>query len=185
MGGLLSGVLSWFQGKPDVRILILGLDAAGKTTILYQLSSGEYIQKLQPTVAFNLERIEVGNLVLHVWDLGGQYQLRPFWRLYYRETCGIVFVIDSTNVERLDLCSKELYSLLEEEELLNVPLVILANKQDLPNAMSVDELTNKLKLASIKERSWTIYPTSAVTGEGIKDAFLWLSNIIDGRLKGK
>jgi len=183
MGGLVSSVLSWFSGKPDVRILILGLDAAGKTTILFRLSLSQYVQHVVPTVAFNLEKVEVGNLKLQIWDLGGQHQLRPFWRLYYKESHGVVYVIDSTDRQRIDLCKTELFALLQEEELKGVPLVILANKQDLAEAMSVEELTNKLELASIKERAWNIYPTSAVNGNGIKEGFTWLSENVESKMK--
>lgn len=183
MGSFVSTVLSWFQGKPDVRILILGLDAAGKTTILLHLSLNQYVQQVQPTVAFNLEKVEVGNLKLQIWDLGGQHQLRPFWRLYYKDSHGIIFVIDSADKERIKNCREELKALLQEEELRNVPLLVLANKQDLPNAMNVDEITKELELSSIKDRPWTIMPTSAVNGTNIKEGFLWMSETIEARMK--
>lgn len=183
MGGLVSTVLSWFSGKPEIRILILGLDAAGKTTILFKLSLGDYVKQVVPTVAFNLEKVEVGNLKLQIWDLGGQNQLRPFWRLYYKDTHGIVFVIDSTDKQRIELCKNELVALLSEDELKNVPLLILANKQDLTEAMLVEELTSKLELSSIKDRPWTIMPTSAVNGQNIQESFKWLSETVESKMK--
>ena len=179
MGNLISTVLSWFSGKPEVRILVLGLDAAGKTTILHRLALNEYIQQVAPTVAFNLQKVEVGNLKLQIWDLGGQQQIRPFWRLYYKDTNGIVFVVDSADRERIGICSEELNAILQEEELIGVPLIIMANKQDLPEAMSVEELTTKLNLNSISERTWTINPTSALKGTGIKESFEYLANVIE------
>lgn len=183
MGGLVSSVLSLFQGKPDVRILILGLDASGKTTILFHLSLGNFVQEVQPTVAFNLEKVEVGNLKLQIWDLGGQHQLRAFWRLYYQDSHGIVFVIDSADRARIDLCRDELKLLLQEDELRGVPLLILANKQDIAGSMNVDELTTKLELSSIKDRVWTIMPTSALQGTNIKESFMWLSQTIESKMK--
>lgn len=183
MGGVISSIYSWFSGKREVRILILGLDSAGKTTILYRLSLNQYVQQVAPTIAFNLEKVEVGNLTLQIWDLGGQHQLRPFWRLYYKDTNGIVFVIDSADRQRIDLCKDELNLLLNEEELKEVPLLIMANKQDLNDALTIDELTAKLELANIKDRTWTIMPTSAMKGDGIKDAFDWLSESVEAKTK--
>ena len=163
--------------------MILGLDAAGKTTILYHLKLGNYVQQVQPTVAFNLEKVEVGNLKLQIWDLGGQHQLRPFWRLYYRDSHGIVFVIDSADRARIDLCRDELQALLMEDELRGVPLLIIANKQDISGSMNVDEITSKLTLSEIKDRPWTIMPTSALQGTNIKESFTWLSQTIESKMK--
>lgn len=183
MGGIISSVLSLFKGKPEVRILVLGLDAAGKTSILHRLSLSQYIQHEPPTVAFNLEKVEVGNLKLQIWDLGGQQQIRPFWRLYFKDTNGIVFVVDSADVNRLDLCCEELNALLQEDELRGVPLVIMANKQDLKEALKAEELSKRLRLTSITDRQWSIYPTSAVTGDGVKESFLYLANTIEQKLQ--
>lgn len=179
MGGIVSSIFSWFSTKKDAKILILGLDGAGKTTILYQLSLGKFIHQLAPTVAFNIEQVEVGNLTLHVWDLGGQLQLRPYWRLYYKNNNGIVFVVDSSDKERMDVCKKELDTLLSEEELKGVPIVILANKKDLPEHLEAEEISEKLELSKIKDRSWTIFSVSAFDDTEIKTAFQWLSETID------
>ena len=179
--GIVSSILSWFSSKKEVKVLILGLDAAGKTTILYRLSLGQYVQQVAPTVAFNLEKVVVGNLTLQIWDLGGQQQLRPFWRLYYKNINGIVFVVDSADKERINLCNSELHALLKEEELKGVPVIILANKQDLESAMKPEEISHKLELPSIKDRPWTIMPTSALKGDGVTSAFEWLSDNMEGK----
>lgn len=181
MGGFLSAISNWISGKQEVRVLILGLNFAGKTTILYRLSLDQAVTQVAPTVAFNLETVEVGNLKLSIWDLGGQDQLRPFWRLYYKGTSGIVFVIDSADRKRIDLCAEQLNGLLHEEELKGVPIIIMANKQDLPDAMKAEEISQKLALSSIKDRAWTIIPTSALKGEGIKESFEWLSETMAGK----
>jgi small GTP-binding protein len=162
-----------------VRILIVGLDFAGKTTILYRLQLNQHVAQIAPTIAFNLETVEVGNLKLQIWDLGGQHQLRPYWRLYFKETAGVVFVIDSADRKRIGLCSDELTKLLREEELTGVPLIVLANKQDLPDAMRPEEIGQQLALSEIKDRAWTIVPTSATDGRGIREGFDWLSDRIE------
>jgi small GTP-binding protein len=183
MGGLFSSISAWISGKQEVRVLILGLDFAGKTTILYRLSLNQAVTQVAPTVAFNLENVEVGNLRLQIWDLGGQNQIRPFWRLYFKDTTGVVFVVDSNDRERIGLCSDELGHLLREEELRGVPLIVLANKQDVDGAMKPEELSQKLALAAIQDRPWTIMATSALQGTGIKEAFDWLAENIEARNK--
>ena len=122
-----NGIIrSWFSNKKEVKILILWLDSAGKTTILYRLSLGQYLHPVAPTIAFNLEKVEVGNLTLQIRDLGGLYQIRPFWHIYFKDNQGVVFVVDSADRERIDLCKTELQALLKEEELKDIPFVILA-----------------------------------------------------------
>ncbi|KAH0793358.1 ADP-ribosylation factor-like protein 1 [Histomonas meleagridis] len=179
--GIVSSILSWFSSKKEVKVLILGLDSAGKTTILYRLSLGQYVQQVAPTVAFNLEKVEVGNLTLRIWDIGGQQQLRPYWRLYFKDINGIVFVVDSADKERINICNSELHALLKEEELKGIPLIVLANKQDLEDAMKPEEVSQKLDLSSIKDRDWTIMPTSALNGDGVSTAFEWLSENMEGK----
>ncbi|KIV89493.1 hypothetical protein, variant [Exophiala mesophila] len=123
---LFSGLI-W--GKKDIRILILGLDNAGKTTLLYRLKIGEVVTTI-PTIGFNVESVQYGNLNFDVWDLGGQTSIRPYWRSYYANTAAVVFVIDSTDIERLEIAADELRSMLNEDELKDAALLVFANKQD-------------------------------------------------------
>merc|ERR1712053_49773 len=136
-------------GKKEMRILMVGLDAAGKTTILYKLKLGEIVTTI-PTIGFNVETVEYKNISFTVWDVGGQDKIRPLWRHYYQGTNAIIFVVDSNDRERIDDSSgtdnsakEELHRMLAEDELRNAPVLVLANKQDLPNAMNVDEITEK------------------------------------------
>jgi small GTP-binding protein len=179
MGGLFSSISAWISGKREVRVLILGLDSAGKTTILYRLQLDQMIEHIIPTVAFNLETVDVGNLKLHIWDLGGQNQLRQFWHLYFANTHGVVFVIDSADRQRVELCANELKALFAEHELHGVPLCVLANKQDLPDAMNVGDLSARLGLSKYKDRPWTIMPASALQGTGVREAFDWLAEAME------
>lgn len=100
-------------------------------------------------VGFNVETVNFNNLKLQVWDLGGQTGLRPYWRCYYQDTNAVVYVIDSADRERLEVAKQELDLMLNEEELKGVPVLILANKQDLPNAMNEQEICNGLGLTNI------------------------------------
>jgi small GTP-binding protein len=183
MGGVISSISAWIAGKKDVRVLILGLDSAGKTTLLYYLSLRPRETKIVPTIAFNIETVEIGKLRLQIWDMGGQRDLRPYWRLYFPNSDGIVFVVDSTDRQRIGLCAEQLNAVLGEDELRNLPLVIMANKQDLESAMKPDEISRSLQLTNMKDRQWAIFPTSGLVGTQVKEAFAWLSEAMDARAK--
>ena len=94
------------------------------------------VQSTVPTVGFNVEYLKYENVNFQVWDIGGQSEIRPYWRCYYENTNAIVFAIDSSDKDRMDIVKHELFLLLEEEELKNVPLVILANKQDITGCLT-------------------------------------------------
>jgi len=179
MGALFS-FLSTLFGNTEVRVLILGLDNAGKTTILYKLYAPDRVIRTMPTIGFNVENVVYKNLNFSVWDLGGQTNIRPYWRCYYANTNAIIYVVDSTDKERLGLARKELFSMLEEEELQNVHLLVFANKQDMNGAMSEIEITQTLGLHAIKNRQWAIFKSSAINGVGLAEGLEWLSNCILG-----
>lgn len=175
MGLTLSSVLTRLFGKAQMRILMVGLDAAGKTTILYKLKLGEVVTTI-PTIGFNVETVEYKNICFTVWDVGGQDKIRPLWRHYFQNTQGLIFVIDSNDRERIAEAEQELQSMLREDELRDAILLIFANKQDLPNAMSAAELTDKLGLQSLRNRQWYIQSTCATQGQGLYEGLDWLSN---------
>merc|ERR1719253_1343213 len=135
-------------GKQEMRILMLGLDAAGKTTILYKLKLGEVVTTI-PTIGFNVETVEYKNITFQVWDVGGQDKIRKLWRHYYANTNGLIFVIDSNDRDRIQDAREELAKMLREEEMRDAVVLVFANKQDLPSAMSASEITEKLGLSSI------------------------------------
>lgn len=127
------------------------MDAAGKTTILYKLKLGEIVTTI-PTIGFNVETVEYKNICFTVWDVGGQDKIRPLWRHYFQNTQGLIFVVDSNDRERIVEAEKELQSMLQEDELRDAVLLVFANKQDLPNAMTAAELTDKLHLNQLRNR---------------------------------
>ena len=141
MGILFSRVFQSLFGSKEVRILILGLDNAGKTTILYKLQNEAEDEEVMtiPTIGFNVETLQYKNIKFQVWDLGGQTSIRPYWRCYYPNTDAIIFVVDSADRERLAVARQELQAMLDEEELKDAMLIVFANKQDLPNAMNAAE----------------------------------------------
>jgi len=192
MGNALAKVWKKMFSKKEMRILMVGLDAAGKTTILYKLKLGEVVTTI-PTIGFNVETVEYKNISFTVWDVGGQDKIRPLWRHYYQNTQGIIFVVDSNDKDRIatdnnsnnaeSSAKDELHRMLAEDELREAVLLVFANKQDLPNALSVQKITDSLGLNSIRNRAWYIQATCATTGDGIYEGLDWLSNKLTGKKK--
>ena len=141
MGLAFSGIFKRMFGKEERRILMVGLDAAGKTTILYKLKLGEIVTTI-PTIGFNVETVEYKNISFTVWDVGGQDKIRPLWRHYYQNTQGLIFVVDSNDRDRVDDAKEELHRMLNEDELRDAVVLVFANKQDLPQAMPAAEVFN-------------------------------------------
>ncbi|XP_064474005.1 ADP-ribosylation factor 4 [Ornithodoros turicata] len=175
MGLTISSIFTRLFGKKQVRILMVGLDAAGKTTILYKLKLGEIVTTI-PTIGFNVETVEYKNICFTVWDVGGQDKIRPLWRHYFQNTQGLIFVVDSNDRERIPEAQDELQKMLNEDELRDAVLLLFANKQDLPNAMNAAELTDKLGLNQLRNRRWYIQATCATQGQGLYEGLDWLSN---------
>ncbi|CAL8337488.1 unnamed protein product [Lota lota] len=173
MGVLVSHFLSRFVTKKPVRILMVGLDAAGKTTVLYKLKLGEAVTTI-PTLGFNVETVEYKNVSFTVWDVGGQSIIRALWRHYFTNTQGLIFVVDSNDPERMKEAATELHQMLEEDELRGVAVLVMANKQDLPRAMSVSDITEALALSGLSN-TWSVQGCCAVSGTGLVEGLDWLS----------
>ena len=173
MGISLSQLFSSFFDKKEARILMLGLDAAGKTTILFKLKLGEVVQSI-PTIGFNVETVEYKKIKFNVWDVGGQDKIRPMWKHYYQNADGLIFVVDSSDRNRIGKAREELQKMLAEDDLKNTILLVFANKQDL-GVMDVQEVIDQLQLTNIKGRPWHCQGTSAITGDGLNEGLDWLS----------
>jgi ADP-ribosylation factor protein 1 len=177
MGLNISKLFDKLWGKKEMRILMVGLDAAGKTTILYKLKLGEVVTTI-PTIGFNVETVEYKNIQFTVWDVGGQDKIRPLWRHYFQNTQGIIFVVDSNDRDRIVEAREELQRMLNEDELRDAILLVFANKQDLPNAMNAAEITDKLGLHSLRQRAWYIQSTCATSGDGLYEGLEWLATTL-------
>jgi small GTP-binding protein len=163
-----------------LHIFFPGCDAAGKTTILYKLKLGEVVQSI-PTVGFNVEDVTFGSLSMNVWDVGGQDRIRKLWRHYYEGTQLLIWVVDSNDFGRLDESRHELQSMLKEDQLKDAVLLIYANKQDLPQARSVSEIVERLKLNTLKNRQWHVQGTCGTTGDGLVEGLDWASKTLKAR----
>uniref|UniRef100_A0A2K5CAT7 ADP ribosylation factor 1 n=1 Tax=Aotus nancymaae TaxID=37293 RepID=A0A2K5CAT7_AOTNA len=168
IGNIFANLFKGVFGKKEMRILMVGLDAAGKTTILYKLKLSEIMTTI-PTTGFSVETMEYKNISFTVKRSG-------LWRHYFQNTQGLIFVADSNDRERVNEAHEELMRMLAEDELQDAVLLVFANKQDLPNAMNVAETTHKLGLHSLRHRNWYIQATCATSGNGLYEGLDWLSN---------
>ncbi|CAJ1452541.1 unnamed protein product [Effrenium voratum] len=180
MGLAFTKIWQRLIGKTEMRILMVGLDAAGKTTILYKLKLGEVVTTI-PTIGFNVETVEYKNLSFTVWDVGGQDKIRPLWRHYYQGTNGLIYVVDSNDRDRIEDSREELNKMLNEDEMRDAVLLVFANKQDLPNAMTAAEITEKLGLHQLRSRQWFIQSACATTGDGLYEGLDWLSRTLSSK----
>ena len=180
MGSFISQLKGMLEnlGKSEARILMLGLDAAGKTTILYKLKLNEAVSSI-PTIGFNVETVTpVKGVSFTVWDVGGQDKIRPLWKHYFHNTEGLVYVVDSADKERLSEAKEELFWILDSDEMRGVPVVVLANMQDLPSAVQPSEVANRLGLPSVRTHQWFIQGTCAVSGDGLLTAMEELGKMV-------
>ncbi|OWA52316.1 ADP-ribosylation factor-like protein 2 [Hypsibius exemplaris] len=179
--GLMKILKKLKQNEKEVRILLLGLDNAGKTTIMSKFC-GKDVSIIAPTLGFNIETLEFRGYKLTFWDVGGQRSLRSFWRNYFENTDALIWVVDSADRMRMEDCRKELHSLLLEERLAGATLVIFANKQDLPSAATSAQIAEVLQLMDIKTHNWLILPCSAMSGDNLLKGMEWLIGDVSSRI---
>ncbi|XP_057584118.1 ADP-ribosylation factor 1-like isoform X1 [Hippopotamus amphibius kiboko] len=175
MGNIFANLFKGLLGKKEMRLLMVGPDAPGKTTILYKLKLGEIVTTI-PTIGFSVETVEYKNISFTVWDVGGQDTIRPLWRHYFQNTQGLIFVVDSNDRGRVNEAREELMRMLAEDELRDAVLLVCAHKQDLPSAMNAAEITDKLGLHSLRHRNGYIQATCATSGDGLHEGLDQLSN---------
>jgi len=177
MGLSISKFFNSLFRKKETKILMLGLDAAGKTEIIFKLKLGEVVTTV-PTIGFYVQIVQFKSIKFTVFGVGGETKFRPLYQHYFQDTQGLIFVVDSSDKERIDLAREELHKILEDEELRDTVLLVFANKQDKEGVMSVDEVAEKLKLNTLRERDWHIQGTCAWTGDGLYDGLDWLSKAL-------
>ncbi|KAL8599486.1 ADP-ribosylation factor-like protein 5B [Nucella lapillus] len=179
MGYLFSKLWSLFSNE-EHKVIIVGLDNAGKTTILYQFLMNEVVHT-SPTIGSNVEEVVWKNIHFLMWDIGGQESLRSSWNTYYTNSEFIILVIDSTDRERLPLTKEELCKMLATEELRKAALLVFANKQDIKGCMSAAEISQQLSLTSVKDHVWHIQACCGLTGEGLYQGLEWITSHIRRR----
>lgn len=153
---------------------MLGLDAAGKTTILYRLKMGHPVTTT-PTVGFNVETVSYKKIKMNVWDVGGQDKIRPLWRHYYTGTQGLIFVVDCADVDRVDEAADEFHKIINDREMKDAIILIFANKQDLKMAITPEAIPERMGLTKLKDRKYFVQPCVATTGDGLEEGLSWLA----------
>ena len=177
MGNSLKKMFDTLFGNREMRVVMLGLDAAGKTTILYKLHIGEVLSTV-PTIGFNVEKVQYKNVLFTVWDVGGQEKLRPLWRHYFNNTDGLIYVVDSLDRERVNKAANEFRQILDDPLMRNSAILIFANKQDLKGSLTPAEVCEALGLMDLKGRQWHVQASVAIRGEGLYEGLDWLSNTL-------
>ncbi|KAM8722311.1 ADP-ribosylation factor-like protein 11 [Sparus aurata] len=160
------------------QVIVMGLDSAGKSTLLARLLTGQ-VMETSPTIGFNVGTLDLDKKTsLTVWDVGGQKSMRPNWKFYLDDCKALVFVVDSSDPTRMPEAQKALKKVLGDEKLRRIPLMVLANKKDLPNSMTIREVSRQLDLNSYSDRLWEIQACSALKGLGLQQAFMSVSKLI-------
>ena len=136
-----------------------------------------------PTVGFNVETVQYKRLSFTMWDVGGQDKIRQLWRHYYEGSDAIIFCVDSNDRQRIDLASMELQKLIRADELRDACVLVLANKQDLPESMTASEIMEKLEMPKLRGRPWHVQPCIATSGEGLYEGLDWLSKTLQSTNK--
>ncbi|KAL0477977.1 ADP-ribosylation factor [Acrasis kona] len=180
MGILFTKLWNKLLGDKEVKIVIVGLDNAGKTTTLYKLHLGDVVVT-QPTIGSNVEEVVYKNIRFQMWDLGGQESLRSSWSVYYTNTQGVVLVVDSTDRARIHFVREELAKILTQQDLTKAAILVFANKQDLKGAMSGAEVSKALNLHLVKDHEWHIQPCCALSGTGLMPGMDWLVDKIGNK----
>ncbi|KAI7865496.1 P-loop containing nucleoside triphosphate hydrolase protein [Spinellus fusiger] len=153
MGLVFSGLWNRLFSKTLVKIIIVGLDNAGKTTILYKLLMNQVVTTT-PTIGSNVEEVEYKNIRFLMW--------------------AVIMVIDSTDTNRLSIAKRELHQMMESEQLQDASLLVFSNKQDVKGAMSAAHVSEALGLTQLKDRQWHIQACSALSGDGLYEGLDWV-----------
>ncbi|KAK4136319.1 P-loop containing nucleoside triphosphate hydrolase protein [Trichocladium antarcticum] len=177
MAGLFKKVYDWLLRTfwaTEMDVTMIGLQNAGKTSLLRVLSGGEFAIDSIPTVGFNMKRVQRGHVTLKCWDLGGQPRFRPMWERYCRNVNAIVFIVDIADLNLLPVAREELHALMNSPTLEGIPLLVLGNKSDLPDKLSMDELIDAMELKNISHREVSCYGISAKEETNLEAVLQWL-----------
>lgn len=184
---LLNGLYKYVIEKDEYCVLILGLDNAGKTTFLEAAKTKfkknykpMHHSKITTTVGLNIGQIDVSGIRMNFWDLGGQKELQCLWDKYYAESHGVIYIIDSSDREHIPASKETFDRVISSESLAGVPLLVLANKQDVAECMGVREVKPVFNRNAhlIGRRDCMVMPVSALTGDGVEEGIRWLAECV-------
>jgi len=179
MLSLLWGFWEWLFRKEERKLIIVGIDNAGKSTTLEQLrklhtGKGMDLDKIPPTIGLNIGRFQVNGVIAICWDVGGQLGLRQLWVNYFEEVDGVIFVMDSSDPARFPDAISALESVTGNSALAGKPLLFLANKQDKPESIDIEEIASQFQLSAITGRSVQYVKCSARLNENLDEPIKWI-----------
>ncbi|KAI8622064.1 P-loop containing nucleoside triphosphate hydrolase protein [Chytriomyces sp. MP71] len=178
MSSFIQAFLNWLRSiffKQEMELTLVGLQNSGKTTLVNVIANGEFTEDMIPTVGFNMRKVTKGAVVMKLWDLGGQARFRAMWERYCRGVNAIVFVLDSADHAKIPAARTELHTLLDKPQLVNIPVLVLGNKNDLPGALGVEAVIDQMGLKSITNREVSCYSISAKNSVNIDLTLQWLT----------
>ncbi|KAG8464936.1 hypothetical protein KFE25_012299 [Diacronema lutheri] len=174
---LIESLLEWLRSlffKQEMELTLVGLQNSGKTTLVNVIATGAFSEDMIPTVGFNMRKVTKGKVTIKLWDLGGQPRFRSMWERYCRGVNAIVYVVDAADADNVPVARGELHDLLAKPALASIPLLVLGNKNDLPGALSADELIEQLALRDVSGREVCCYSISAKNHVNIDLTIEWL-----------
>lgn len=188
--GFFSALASLFSSKKKVKIIIVGLDNSGKTTIMNWMKpkkKATIVTEVTPTISYNIETFQKKNFNFTMFDMSGQQKYRDLWEKVYPEVDGIIFVIDSADRVRFAVAKNELELLITHKDVKdrNVPILFLANKMDIKDSYSANDCARELSLEEITDKSWHIMSTNALLGNGIAEGLQWLIEKLEANMKNQ
>ncbi|XP_050536231.1 ADP-ribosylation factor-like protein 8B-A [Daktulosphaira vitifoliae] len=177
MMALINRILDWIKSKfwtEEMELTLVGLQCSGKTTFVHVIASGQFNQDMIPTVGFNMRKVTKNNVTIKIWDIGGQPRFRSMWERYCRGVNAIVYMVDAADTDKLEASRNELHSLIDKPQLVGIPVLVLGNKRDLPNALDEVELIDRMNLNAIQDREICCYSISCKEQENIDITLQWL-----------
>lgn len=176
--GLWEAFLNWLRSlffKQEMELSLIGLQNAGKTSLVNVIATGGYSEDMIPTVGFNMRKVTRGNVTIKLWDLGGQPRFRSMWERYCRGVSAIVYVVDAADRDNISISRSELHDLLSKPSLNGIPLLVLGNKIDKqPEALSKQALIDQMNLSSLTDREVCCYMISCKNATNIDAVIEWL-----------
>ncbi|WIA19715.1 hypothetical protein OEZ86_013425 [Tetradesmus obliquus] len=178
MSGWWSRLLDWLRSlffKREMELSLIGLQNAGKSSLVNVLTTGSFHEDMIPTVGFNMRKVTKGGVTIKMWDLGGQPRFRSLWERYCRGVQAIVYVVDAADHDAVQVSAKELAALLAKPSLAGIPLLLLGNKNDIPGALGTQQLIERMGLQSLTGREVCCYSISCKVQNNIDITLEWLT----------
>lgn len=176
--GLWDALLNWLRSlffKKEIELSLIGLQQAGKTSLVNVIATDGYKEDTIPSVGFNMRKVTRGKVIIKLWDLGGQPRFRSMWERYCRGVSAIVYVVDAADRDTISIARSELHDLLSKPGLNGIPLLVLGNKVDRqPDALSEEAFVDQMNLTALTNREVCCYMVSCKNSTNLGAVMDWL-----------